>query len=82
MGIDQKNRKSVGSRIRLLGFTFHLHELQAVWPLANHLNSLNLSLPNCKMRMLFNPYFTDLQEVNDIMPCVRLDVCLGANNKN
>jgi hypothetical protein len=30
MGTDQKNRERIGSRIRLLGFTFYLYQLEAV----------------------------------------------------
>lgn len=46
MGKDQKNRKNVGSRIKLLGFTFYLHQIEAI-----HVNSPNLSLLHCKMGM-------------------------------
>lgn len=30
VGIHQKNRKSVDSRVELLGFTFYLHQLEAL----------------------------------------------------
>lgn len=50
-----KKQKEEGPGIRLLGFASDLHQQEAMWPLTFYLNSLNLSVFSCKMRITLTP---------------------------
>lgn len=68
MRIDQKNRKSIGSGIKALGFTFNLHWLEAVWTSGKSFKLSETQFAHLENGDDINPYFTELSERNELMP--------------
>lgn len=77
--LDRKDRRSVGSGIKPLGFAFYPYQLEAVQPSANPINSLNLSLFNCKMGMILTPHLTDSCKINEMTPLRSLECAFGCS---